>query len=83
MSKFGLIIEHNNEIYRFQVEVISNEILQETYYSVQIFDYAPFVVCWDFDKGRLVIQGTAPYSARELEEKIAYALMNSERYEEL
>lgn len=71
MQAFDFAIEHKGTEYSFSVESVYNDILNEVYYSVQLFDYPPFVMAYDFDTARFRRQGKVHYIILELEEQIS------------
>lgn len=71
MADYSFILNHAGLDYRFEVEAIHNEILNEVYYSVTYDNHPPCLMAWDIDKARLVRQGSAPYIVYELENLIA------------
>lgn len=76
MMAFDFAIEHEGTQYSFSAERIYNEILNEVYYCIQLFDYPPFVMAYDFDTCKFRRQGQVHYIVMELEEQISTCIEN-------
>lgn len=57
--------------YHCTFEPVRNDILEELYYLVTINGSEPFIMAYDNEKLQLVVQGAAPYIARDFENELS------------
>jgi len=72
-EKFSKVLQFGNELYTFEFEQVYNEVLRnEISYIISCQGFEPFFMAYDFEGcSGFIIQGEAPYVARENEKMLS------------